>query len=569
MNRRNFVKNSSLALCTLPVVGSLAFQPVAATKKPDWILYLINSNDSRYENHLKNRISDRSNPAYGGFQDSVEIPNPHSTISFVIFASTALICPESKYFKSQKLITELTQALQFLVSIQHSDGTIDLLSTNFHSTPDTAFMVTWVTPLYRMLKKMNEPQYAAPLKPYEIFLRQAGEALTYGGIHTPNHRWVVTAGLTELNKTWPNQKYVDRAEEWLAEKIDLDADGQFTERSTFVYSPLTDRVLLTIAEGLLKPEIFEAVRKNLEMNIYYVHTNGEVVTEASNRQDKSVVGTMEGYYYPYRYLALKDKNPRFSAMCKSIEEAGISKIGSQLTYFLEDESLWKELPKPTELPKSYVKAFPISGLVRVRKNNWDATLISENPVFLTFYKGNAVLQGLRFSASFFGKGQFQTDEIVPDGKNWVLSKSLEGPYYQPFPKDLIPGDGDWEKLSRSKRKQSEIQQFQSNATVRVMETGLEVDIEITGTDGVPVSVELIFREGGELKNVMSLNKDKKSYLLEDGQLGSYHTGTDTIHFGPGLSKHKGVELRGALPKMDAPTVYLTGFTPFKHTLKLS
>jgi len=28
-------------------------------------------------------------------------------------------------------------------------------------------------------------------------------------------------------------------------------------------------------------------------------------------------------------------------------------------------------------------------------------------------------------------------------------------------------------------------------------------------------------------------------------------------------------LRGALPAMDAPTVYLTGFTPFRHILKLS
>jgi hypothetical protein len=34
-------------------------------------------------------------------------------------------------------------------------------------------------------------------------------------------------------------------------------------------------------------------------------------------------------------------------------------------------------------------------------------------------------------------------------------------------------------------------------------------------------------------------------------------------------EHKNTQLRGALPMMDAPTVYLTGFTPFKHTLIIS
>lgn len=305
------------------------------------------------------------------------------------------------------------------------------------------------------------------------------------------------------------------------------------------------------------------------MNVFYVHNNGEVVTEASDRQDKSVVGTMEGYYYPYRYMALKDKNPTFAAMAKMIEDSVIDKIGAQIAYFLEDENLWKELPTPATLPSNYVKVFPISGLVRVRKTHWDATIISRNPVFLTFYKGNAVLQGVRFAASFFGKGQFQTTEIVADGKDWQLSQTLEGPYYQPYPKEKIPGDGDWKKLSRADRKQSEIQQYKAQATIREVAEGIEVDIDISGTDGVPVSVEFVFREGGELKNVTSVNQEKKSFLLEDGAMGTFTKGSDSIQFGPGLSKHRAFELRGALPKMDAPTVYLTGFTPFKHTLKLS
>ncbi len=569
MNRRNFVKNGSIAFCAIPTLGSFTFQGINLTKKPNWLVSLIQKNDLNYEYHLKKRINDNSDPAYGGFMDVAEIPNAHAAISFVTFASIALICPESTYYKSQKLVEEFNLALKYLLKVQHSDGTIDLLSTNFHSTPDTGFMVVWVTPLYRLLKKMKEPKYEASLLNFETFLKQAGEALTVGGIHTPNHRWVVTAGLVELNRTWPNKKYIARANQWLDEKIDIDADGQFNEKSTLVYSPLTDRVLITIGEGMNRPDVLDAVRKNLEMNVYYEHVNGEVVSEASNRQDKAAIGTMEVYYYPYRYFALKDKNATFSAMCQQIEATNIEKIGIQIVYFLEDESLWKELPKAGNLPKSYVKAFPVSGLVRIRKKSWDATLISKNPNWVTFYKGNAVLQGIRFSASFFGKGQFESEEIMPEGNNWLLKNELEGPYFQPLDKSKIPGDGDWKKLPKNERKQTEVQKLTSSVLVKENETGLDLEISITGTDGVPVSLEFIFREGGNLSNVQTIAQNKHTYLLENGKEGSYTLGKDTIHFGPGLSKHKGFQLRGALPKVDAPTVYLTGFTPFNHTIKLS
>ena len=57
-------------------------------------------------------------------------------------------------------------------------------------------------------------------------------------------------------------------------------------------------------------------------------------------------------------------------------------------------------------------------------------------------------------------------------------------------------------------------------------------------------------------------------VLLTGESGSYTVNNDTIQFGPGKAEHKGIQLRGALPAMEAPTVYLTGFTPFKHTITL-
>jgi len=53
---------------------------------------------------------------------------------------------------------------------------------------------------------------------------------------------------------------------------------------------------------------------------------------------------------------------------------------------------------------------------------------------------------------------------VQKGDAWVLSSSLEGVYYQPYPADKIPGDGDWSKMPKANRTQSEIQQLNTVIT---------------------------------------------------------------------------------------------------------
>ncbi|GAA0878356.1 hypothetical protein GCM10009119_13240 [Algoriphagus jejuensis] len=570
MKRREFVHFGTLGLCAVPMLTSMAFRRTAkAESKPDWLLRLIKVNDTQLDRLSEYRVSDANSPAYGGYLDGAEIPNAHSTVAYIRAAGSALASPESHHYRSEVVAKELEEAIHYLLKIQHSDGTIDLLSTNFHSTPDTGFIVKWLVPVYIIVLREVGARYSSQLELLKTFLQRAGECLIVGGIHTPNHRWVVSAGLTKLNELWPDPRYLARINEWLGENIDMDPDGQYDEKSTLIYSPLTDRVLITIANGADKPELYEYVRRNLMMTTYYIHPNGEVATDASGRQDKAAIGTMEGYYYPYRFMALQDQNGVFSAICQKIEATVLEKSASQLPYFLEDTSLWRELPQSTALPTSYAKAFPYSGLVRIRRGNLDATVISQNPTFLSFHSGNAVLQGLRFSSSFFGKGQFQGAEIRQEDKDYVMEQKLAGPYYQPYPKDSIDPDGDWNKMPQSGRTKSETQHLVSTVRIREKGVGVECDIEITGTDGVPVSVELIFREGGEFKNVMPLAAENNAYLLNTAEMATYTLKGDKLSFGPGLAEHKGVLLRGALPRMSAPTVYLTGFTPFKHTIRVS
>ena len=188
-----------------------------------------------------------------------------------------------------------------MINCQYDDGTIDLPSTNFHSTPDTAFVVEPICIAYNLLAKDDQTSTAPTLDNLKSFLLKAGDALSVGGIHTPNHRWVVCMALARINQLFSNPKYLKRIDQWLGEGIDIDEDGQYHEKSTYHYTPLVNRCLITIARLVNKPALFDPVRKNLDMSLYYRHANGEVATESSGRQDKYQKGTMQSYYYPYHY----------------------------------------------------------------------------------------------------------------------------------------------------------------------------------------------------------------------------------------------------------------------------
>jgi hypothetical protein len=568
MNRRNFVAMGATSLCTLPFVGFGSFLQKSAVK-PAWLLEWIKIHDKQLPNFKALKISDPKHKYVGGYMDDVEIPNPHSTGGFIGKACMLMSCPESSFYQSVEVLKEVEAAAKAMLQFQHSDGTIDLLATNFHSTPDTAFILENIVPAYKFLKQSNTKGSENTLELLKKFLKNAGEGLIVGGIHTPNHRWVVSAALTKLNEIFPDKRYIARIDQWLAEHIDLDPDGQYTEKSTNSYSPIVNRSLIIMAKGLDKPELLEPVRKNLEMTLYYVHPNGEVVTEASNRQDKGTIGNMSRYYYCYRFMALQKNNGEMAAMARQIEKTSTKEqLAGYLDYFLEDPTLWKELPADKPLPINYAKNFPYSGVVRIRRGNWDSTFLSNNTSWLTFHKGNAVLQAMRVASSFFGKGQFQSEKIEQQGDTWIFRKSLEGPYYQPLDKEKISPDGDLDKMPRTLRKQSEIQKLETTVKIKEANNGLEIEINMSGTEGVPVSLELIFRAGGSFSGVTKLPKNKNSYLFSE-QKGSYTVDNDSINFSSGKVEHKNIQLRGALPAMEAPTVYLTGFTPFRHILKLS
>jgi hypothetical protein len=312
------------------------------------------------------------------------------------------------------------------------------------------------------------------------------------------------------------------------------------------------------------------------MTLYYVHPDGEVVTEASRRQDKYQRGSMARYYYAYRTLALQDGNGRFAAMARQIERSVAPRHPGELAVYLTEPEFGRALPPDAALPTDYAKVFSYSSLARIRRGRASGTILAGNTTLFSFRKGSAALEAVRLATAFFGKGQFAGDALeVKDGR-YVMRQELDGPYFQPLTKEQIASgehvkmtpNGTLANNSKALRARSNVQTLR--AVVAISETGGKFDlaISILGTDHVPVSIELAFRSGGKLEGVKPVADVKDAYLLEKGT-GRYVLGSDVIEFGPGRAEHTYTQVRGALPKWEGQSVYLTGVTPFEMTLRIA
>lgn len=532
---------------------------------------LVQVNDRSVAIALGGQLLEKGKMYYGAVFDADSVVSPIATAQLIQTLMCAYVSPGSQYHRSTDILHRMELASQALLNLQHEDGTIDLLTTNFHSTPDLGFTIFPVALSYSLMLQKEKFPYGTLRESIEKYLLRAGDALAVGGIHTPNHRWVVSAALAWIHGFFPDPKYARRIDQWLAEKIDIDPDGQYNERSTAIYTPVTNRCLLDIARKMKYDYLYDVVRKNLEMSLYLVHANGEIVTETSNRRDQYLRRNLSGYYLAYNQLALRDKDARFSGMVEYITRTvPVEHLLYMLPLFLDDPSLLAPLPESVAIPTRYHKHFRYSDLVRIREDKVDMSLITDNPTFFTFFKGAAALEGVRLSSAFFGKGQFRSEEFEKVGETYILSSTLLGPYYQPLPPEKIPEDTDaWTKVPRTERQQSEVQTLRTRVYITPRGGTAHIRVSVDGPDNLPVALELGFRPGGLFSNVMPKTGIDHAFLARNDQYFTYRMGEDTITVGPGVATHKWTQLRGALPKLEGDCVYFTAYAPceFEFTLE--
>ena len=550
MNRREALALGMTSLASMSLSGR------AHSEVPSSI---VQGHDEKLTLALDSQITDRQSRWYGAVPDQWGLHHGHSAARLLRDAAAAFFHTESAYCGSESLRGRMELALGFLERCQSAEGNIDLITTNFNSPPDTGFAVHNAATAAK-LAQMGDDK--AMLSLMEGFLRRAGRGMAKGGIHTPNHRWVVCAALAQIHDLFPNRRNLKRIDQWLAEGIDIDEEGQYTERSTAGYNAVVDNALVVMAHKLNRPELLEPVRRNLDAMAYLLHPNGEVVTEISHRQDLNTRRTMSGYWFALRYMAIRDGNGLYASMLKPLEPEN-----TQLAMLMEYPELQGSLPAAAPIPAEYEEDYPLSGISRIRHGKTSVTIMHKaNSRWISIRHGQAVINAVRFASAFFGKGQFVPKSFEKREDGFHFRQEIEACYYQPLtdPKYLPVDHKTWGRVKMN-RERTENCRLVYDGHIRETTQGFEISIGAHGTGGVPLAVEVNLREGGELSGVLDAPHVAQAFLLKNG-FAEYQMGTDIIRFGPGRCEHGYVQVRGADAKLPGPSVHVTGYTPFQHTL---
>jgi hypothetical protein len=587
IKRDAFLKMTALATLA-PLANNLLAQAIPTTgpfANDDLLPRMIVANDKQVD-----ELVEQVKAGYAKFSRKIGY-------DFSVLAAS-YCCPASRHYHSADVAALLLTQTQTLKNYQAKDGTVNI--SNIESPPDTAFLIELLTAGAYLLIKDDSAETATVRNEIKTIMLKSGEAIVNGGIHTPNHRWVISAALARLNALYPDKRYVSRIEDWLGEGIYNDSDGHYPERSG-IYSAVENTAFISIGRLLNKPQVFEPVRRNLKMTWFYTEPNGDLVTTDSRRQDQYMTRTIVPYYLQYRYMAIKDKNNYFAAITRFIEQLpGFEEeiLNRGLFHFLEEELLQQTLPTASTLPVNFEKLFTTSQLLRIRRGDTTATVFggvdwpviiasgrSNSPNFFAYRKGKAILQYVRLSTGFFSMGYFYSEGIKKAGNKYILHKKLEVPYYQPMPKALRKANGDyslspsidnrfWNKMDFKKRPVSNVKTLDTTITFTEKNGTCELTFQVTGLDRIPVTIELCFDESGTLTNVTG--PEDNNFFLENG-MGKFEKDGDSITFGPGTVADKtirGLEGErysthfGSL-RTAGKHVYLTGVTPFTHTLNFS
>lgn len=540
---------------------------------------IVRACDKAVERLMAVTITETDHPHYGGVLSKAEgYVTPGASIGCMLTYTPAYYNKHSAYFKDDELLSYMNRAIEYTLNIQREDGTIDLLISNFYSAPDTGFVMHNIGRVYKIMDANANTEKELEIKDKLLTLIQkAGEGLRDGGFHTPNHRWVEAAGLALAYNITKDETFKDMALMYLAEGIDIDENGEFTERSPGIYNAVSDNALMILSEELNKPELMEHAVKNLEMMFFYFDPDGTVFTQNSVRVDKGE--GMPGksfyptnYYHIYLKAAYLKKNPRFAKMADLIFESakkGAAGVPGNLWLYMTVDGLSEYEPAVEELPDEFEVFFKPSNIVRKRKCDFGVTLLGGSPNFLFVQKGRLRCYA-RMCASFFAVAQFKAEEILKTDSGYRMEFTAAGRYRWPF--ETPPNTSVWDEMDHSKRKS--VNEISLNFAVDfiISDSGVMMDVKTEGCDRVPLKLEFCFTGGCSVDGpgFMIDGTAGNSIIAGDGIVKA-SMGLNEISVGPGFAEHKYASaMRGSVPKSKNDfTVYFTGFSNIEKTIEIT
>lgn len=558
------------------------------------------------------QVLDLKSKYYGGIIDpisGVALPSHRYTPRVMAVWISSITNPDSSYYHDTELLKKIELTTGYMLKAQHSDGTISLGSTNYHSPPDTGFVVVGLSQVLQVLYKDNWSQLDAIKLNIKLFLERTIPALVTGGIHTPNHRWVISAGLAFLYEIFKKDSLLARVNSWLLEGLDYTEDGEWTERSNGIYNVINNLMLFHVSRILDKPELLEPVRKNLEMMQYLIHPSGEIVTDYSGRQDFGVKSNLSNYYLIYRLMASLDQNPLFAHMAdlgaECMTEPGSIENNAMIGHLLYP-TLRNDKQTRVTLPEEYMviinKSHPRSAylkiscdkdettnilhsaphkefgspVVRYRKKDTSATIMTNTPSFFSLRNGEARLLGVKVSTSF-SPGIVYFDEFEELNGGYRVRKVMEKGYNGPIPerylKNLNPLDekvNPWHILPHQYRTMTHLQKHEIIIDITPGKESWQIHVRSDDLEDVFTQITFIFGEEGTISGKGIEQTNNNQYFLTSGNF-DYGIGEKVIKISPGAHEHRLDVLRDDAHASDCKHVSINLMTPIdiKFDVKLS
>jgi len=473
-------------------------------------------------------------------------------------------------------LARAAQAADFMLRARRPSGNIDLLSVNYDSAPDTGFVVQQVCAVIELARAraVDSPAWRALLERLEQFVRRAVAGMLTGGFHTPNHRWVIASALVQAHALFPDLDVASTVDAYLAEGIDVDAEGLFIERSIGVYDAVNDRSWLLIAERRDCPETLDAVARNLDLDLRFLHADGTAETGLSRRQDYGTRTVPLGLAHCYLLYNVLRPTPVYVQAAQMLWEKSDAPAGHLL--WLAYPLLKYGDPELTDavLPDSFTLYMPLNGIWRTRRGLLSASAFRNTTRLFSLVYGKAELSSVKISQTYFGHntGRFISDDVTAtedgvilrsEGRSNPRRPGYELPLGYPIPPER------WTAMLEE-RDLRRLPPPLSTLTIREVDGGFDVCYQtLDGLDGVAAQVAFDFPPGGvwETGDIATRPQAGQVLFLKQGY-GMMRYGHDVIRIGPGAHAHGMWAMRDAELAPDHVRALLTFLTPVDITLQI-
>lgn len=467
--------------------------------------------------------------------------------------------PGSPFYRDAGMLQTIRDQIRFLLRAQLPSGCISLHNCNIDSPPDTGFAVHFTAIQLHVLEKMKDPAAAEVCGELRLFLQRAVPGLLAGGIHTPNHRWVLCGALALLYELFGDERLKERADAFLAEGLDINPDGEWTERSNAIYNAVCSIFLYHTARVFGYDHLYEPIARNLSMMQYMLHPRLEIATEYSSRQDRGEIMRLNAsYYIAFRLMAGRNADPLFHSFAREAL-ASLRTGEAALLYrmFLEKE-MNVELPLQP-LPDQYEvflnrdRTAPVTGtipyqrtafhagspLIRYRQGELSVTVIAGQPEFLYLQYGQARLLGIRLALGFFGVAGTPFASIRQTREHeYELYMELEGSY-----RDALDAEGrsQSDPLHFAEtiplRSKTNVRMLPVRVGIRLNPQGLDLRYQVDG-EAPPLFAQAVysFAPGGSLAGNGLAPINSHASWLKSGHL-TYRCGEDWITVDGGAFQH--------------------------------